>query len=138
MDEVSDLRLEDEDLLREAEGDTKRKKDAVALGQIKQQKEDEIQTERSLHLFSMSLGTHQLERFYLEDWNEVQQEKEEWQLPDEWQRILQMVLSSRDLEINPVGCGLSQILYSSPRGGCSEYTNSVRDIHLRRRRNLRP
>ena len=42
MDEVSNLRLEDEDLLREAEGDTKRKKDAVALGLIKQQKEDEI------------------------------------------------------------------------------------------------
>ena len=41
VDEVSDLRLEDEDLLREAEGDTKRKKDAVALGQIKRQKEDE-------------------------------------------------------------------------------------------------
>ena len=62
--------------------------------------------------------------------------KKEWRLPDEWGRILQMVLSSRDLEINPVGCGLSQILYSSPRGGCSEYTNSIQDIRLRR--NLRP
>ena len=35
VDEVSDLRLEDEDFLREAEGYTKQKKDAVALGRIK-------------------------------------------------------------------------------------------------------
>ena len=83
MDEVFDLRLEDEDFLREAEGYTKWKKDATDLGRIKQQKEDEIRPERSLHPFSVSLGTHNLERFYLEDWNEAQQEKEEWQLPDE-------------------------------------------------------
>ena len=52
-----------------------------------------------------SLGMHNLEKFYLEDLDEVQREKEEWQLPDDWRRIcLQMVLSSRDLEINPVGC----------------------------------
>ena len=41
----------------------------------------------------------------MEDWNEVQQEEEEWQPPDEWQRILQMVFRSGDIEINPVGCG---------------------------------
>ena len=41
----------------------------------------------------------------MEDWNEVQQEEEEWQLPDEWRRILQMVFCCRDIEINPVGCG---------------------------------
>ena len=32
VDEVSDLRLEDKDLLRKAEGYTKRKKDAADLG----------------------------------------------------------------------------------------------------------
>ena len=39
-EEVSDL--EDEDFLLEAEGYTERKKDKVALGWIKRQKEDEI------------------------------------------------------------------------------------------------
>ena len=85
------MRLEDEDLLHEAEGDTQRKKDVVALGRIKGQKEDEIQPERSLHLPSASWRAHDPERFYSEDWNEVQQEGEEWQLPDDWGRILKMV-----------------------------------------------
>ena len=39
VDEVSNLRFQEKGLLCEAEGDTKRKKDAVALGRIKQQKE---------------------------------------------------------------------------------------------------
>ena len=67
VDEVSNLRLEDEDLLGEAEGDTKWKKDAVALGWIKRHKEDEIRPERSLHLPSASQRTHNPERFYLEE-----------------------------------------------------------------------
>ena len=41
----------------------------------------------------------------MEDLNDVQQEEEEWQVPDEWWRILQMVFCSGYLEINPVGCG---------------------------------
>ena len=77
MDEVSNLRLEDEDLLLEAEGYTKGKKDEVALGRIKRQKEDEIRPEKSFHLPSASRRTHNPERFYSEDWNEVQQEEEE-------------------------------------------------------------
>ena len=92
VDKVSDLRLEDEDLLREAEGDTP-------------QKEDEIRPERSLHLPSTSRRTHNPERFDSEDCSEVQQEGEEWQLPDEWRRILKMVFRSRDIEINPMGGG---------------------------------
>ena len=103
MDEVSNLRLEDEDLLLEAEGYTKGKKDEVALGRIKRQKEDEIRPEKSLYLPSSSRRTHNPEGFYSDDWNEVQREEEEWQAPDEWQRILQMVFHSGDLEINPVG-----------------------------------
>ena len=92
VDKVSELRLEDEDFLREAEGDTP-------------QKEDEIRPERSLHLPSTSRRTHNPERFYSEDCNEVQQEGEVWQLADEWRRILEMVLRSRDIEINPMGGG---------------------------------
>ena len=102
--EVSKLGLDNEDFLLEAEGYTKWKKDEVALGRIKRQKENEIRPEKSLHLPSASMRTHNPERFYSDDWNEVKQEEEEWQEPDEWQRILQMVFRRGDLEFNPVGC----------------------------------
>ena len=88
VDNISDLRLEEEDLLHEAEGDTERKKDTVAMGRIKRQKEDEIQLERSLYLPLASRSAHDPERFYSEDWNKVQQEGKEWQLPGDWRRIL--------------------------------------------------
>ena len=65
--------------------------------------EDEIRPEKIFHLPSASRRTHNLERFYSEDWNEVQREEDEWQAPDEWRTILQMVFRSGDLEINPVG-----------------------------------
>ena len=103
MDEVFNLRLEDENFLLKAERYTKWKKDEVALRWIKGQKEDEIRPKKSLHLPSASWSTHNPERLYSEDWNEVQQEEEKWQTPDECQRILLMVFSSGDLEINPVG-----------------------------------
>ena len=102
---VSNLRLGDEDFLLEAEGYTKQKREEVALGRIKQQKEDDIRPKKSLHQPSTSWRTHNPERFYSEDWNEVQQEEDEWQAPDKWRRFLQMVYCSRDLEINPIGCG---------------------------------
>ena len=49
------MRLEDEDFLLEPEGYTKRKKDEVALGRIKRQKDDEIRHEKSLNMPSASI-----------------------------------------------------------------------------------
>ena len=50
------------------------------------------------------LGEFKIQRvFYSEDWNEVQQEEDKWQVTDKWQRILQMVLPGGGLDINPVG-----------------------------------
>ena len=95
--EVSKLRLGDEDFLLEAEGYTKQKREEVALGRIKRQTEDDFQPDKCLHLSSASWRTHNPERFYSEDWNEVQQEEGEWQAPDQWWRIFQMVFCSRDL-----------------------------------------
>ena len=94
----------DEHFLLEAEGYTKQKREEVALGRIKRQKEDDIGPEKSLHLPSASWRTQNPERFYLEDWNEVQQKEDKWQGPDKWRRILQMVFHSGDQKINPVGC----------------------------------
>ena len=58
--------------------------------------------------------------FYSDDWNEVKQEEDEWQAPDKWQRILQMVFSGGGLEINPVGGGsISSPHTQHQGGGCS-------------------
>ena len=103
--EVSNLRMEDDNFLLKAEGHTKQKRDEVALGQRKRQKEDDIRQEKCLHLVAASWRTQNPEGFYSEDWNEVQQEEDEWQAPAKWRRILQIVFRSGNLEINPVGYG---------------------------------
>ena len=39
--------------------------------------------------------------FYSKNWDEFQQEEDEWQTPDKWQRISQMVFLGGCPEINP-------------------------------------
>ena len=112
--------MEDKDVLLEAEGYTKRKRDEITMGRRKQQKEDDIRPEKCLHLSTASQSTQNPEGFYSEDWNEVQQEEDKWQVPDKWQRILQMVFCDRGLEINPVGDGaISSVRTQHQVGGCS-------------------
>ena len=79
------------------------------------------------------------EGFYSEDWDEDKQEEDEWQTPDKFQKISQMVFCNGVLEIHPVGDGV----LSSPRvqhqgGGCSALEEWVRDIYMRRRLKLKP
>ena len=53
-------------------------------------------------------------------WNEVQQEEDQWQAPDKWQRILQIVFLGGGLAINPVGYGsISGSFTQHQGGGCS-------------------
>ena len=44
--------------------------------------------------------------FYSEDWDELQQEDDEWQVPGKWQRISQFVFHGGCLEIHldDAGC----------------------------------
>ena len=100
--EVPDLMMEDKDVLPEAEGSTKRKRDEVTQGQRKLQKQG-IWPEKRGHWPTVSRRTQNPEGFFSKDCNEVQQEQDEWQAPDKWQRIFQMVFCSRGLEINPLG-----------------------------------
>ena len=74
--EVSDLRLGDEKFLLEAEGDPNQKREENVLGQRKRQKEDDIHQWKCVHPPSTSQRTHNPERFYSEDGNEVQQEED--------------------------------------------------------------
>ena len=39
--------------------------------------------------------------FYSENWDEFKHKEDEWQIPDKWQMILQMVFCDGCLEINP-------------------------------------
>ena len=92
--------------IRAVEGGEKINRRLAAVKSLTRvQQEDEIRPERSLHLPSTSRRTHNPERFYSEDCNEVQQEGKVWQLADAWRRILEMVFRSRDIEINPMGGG---------------------------------
>ena len=62
--EVSNLRLEDEDFLLEAEGYTKQKREEVALGRIKQQKEDDIRPKK-VCICPQDLRGHTIQRGYI-------------------------------------------------------------------------
>ena len=109
--------MEDEDVLPEAAGSTKRKQDEVAQGRRKRWKEDDIRPEKGGHSPKVSWRIQNPDGFYSEDWNEVQQEEDKWQAPDKWQRLLQMVFRSRGLEINPVGDGAISSLRTQHQGG---------------------
>ena len=76
LNEVPNLMMEEKDVLLEAEGYTKQKRDKVALWRRKRQKEDDIQPEKPVHLPTASWRTTNPEEFYCEDWNEVQQEED--------------------------------------------------------------
>ena len=85
--EVPDLVMETKDGRMIPEAPTKRKRDEVALGQRKQRREDDTRPEKPEHSPTVSWRTQNPAGFYSEDWNELQQEDDEWQVPDKWQRI---------------------------------------------------
>ena len=60
------------------------------------------------------------EGFYSEKWDELQQEDDEWQLPDKWQWISQMVFRGGCLEIHPYASGCISRSCTQHQGGrCS-------------------
>ena len=72
------------------------------------------------HLPTVSRRTRNPEGLYSEDWNEVQQEEDEGQMPDQWQRISQMAFCGGFLEIFPVEYGsISSFCTQHQGGGCS-------------------
>ena len=82
--EVPDLMMEEEDVLPKVTGSSKRRHGEVSRGQIKWQKEDDIQPQKRGHSPTVSWRIQNPEGFYSEDWNEVQQEEDEWQELDKW------------------------------------------------------
>ena len=73
------------------------------------------------------------EGFYSEDWDEDKQEEDEWQIPDKFQKISQMVFCNGILESHPVGDGvLSSHRVQHQGGGCSTLEERTQDILVRR------
>ena len=83
--------LDDRDILDENMRPEKRRRDEIAQGQRKRRKEDDIRTEKQEHSPTTSRRTQNSEGFFSEDWNEDRQEEDEWQAPDKFQKISQMV-----------------------------------------------
>ena len=80
---------------------TKQKRDEVARGRRKQRSEDDIRPEKREHFPTASWRTQNPTGFYSEDWDKLQQKYIEWQVPEKWQRISQMVFCGGCPEIHP-------------------------------------
>ena len=52
---------------------------------------DDIRPEKQGHSLAVSWRIKNPEEFYSKDWDEDQQEEDDWQVPDKWQKIKQMV-----------------------------------------------
>ena len=118
--EVPDLMMEEEDVRPATKAAVKRKIDKVAQGRRKQRKEDDICPEKNVHLPTVSRRTRNPEGFYSEDCNEALQEEDEWQTPDKWQTIAQMVFHGGCLKIYSVEYGYISSSCTQHQGGeCS-------------------
>ena len=118
--EVPDLMMEAQDGRMIMEVAIKLKRDEVACGRRKRQREDDIRPEKREHSLTVSWRTQNPAGLYLEDWDELQQEEYEWQAPHKWQRISQMVFCGGCLEIHPdeAGC-ISSSCTQHQAGRCS-------------------
>ena len=65
--EVPDLMMEEEDVLPEATGSTKRRRDEISRGRRKRRKEDDIRLEKHGHLPTVYLRIQNPKGFYSEE-----------------------------------------------------------------------
>ena len=69
------------------------------------QREENIRPEKHEHCPTVSKRTRNPAGFYSKEWDKLQQEDHEWQVPDKWKRISQMVFQNRSLEIHHYASG---------------------------------
>ena len=119
--------MEDKEGMMITETDTKPKRDEVAGGRRKRWKEDDICPEKHEHSPMVSRSIQNPAGFYSEDWDEFQQEEDEWQTPDKWQRISQMVFCGRCLETNPDEAGYISSSITQHQGGRCSISMVYRD-----------
>ena len=104
--DVEDLIMVDGEILEENTRPEKRRREEISQGWRKRRKKDNICTEKREHSPSTSKRTRNPEGFYSENWDDDQQEGDEWQVPDKFQRISQMVFHNGVLERHSVVDGV--------------------------------
>ena len=85
------------------EANFQRKREKLAQGKSKLPREDDIRADKREHSPSIQIFTQRPGGLYSEDWGDDQQEEDDWQLPDNWQRIYQIVFLGGVPNLNPVG-----------------------------------
>ena len=118
--EVEDLMMDDGEILVDDIRTGKRSREETFRGRRKRRKEDDIRAEKREHSPSIVKRTRNPEGFYSEYWDDEQQEEDQWQIPDKFQRISQMVFRNGVLERHPVADGvLSSHCVQHQGGRCS-------------------
>ena len=126
---VPDLMMEEGEILPDDTRPDKRKRDEISRGQRKRRKEDDIRTEKREHSPTISRRVQNPEGFYSKDWDKDKQEEDEWQAPDKFQKISQMVFCNGVLGIHLIGDGvLSSHCVQYQGGGCSAKEEHAQDI----------
>ena len=118
--EVEDLVWEGGDIWKDMRPE-KRRRDEISRGWRKRRKEDDIRIEKQEHSPTLSWRLRNPEGFFSEGWDEEKHEEDEWQIPDKFQKISQMVFCNEILENSQVG----DKVFSCHRvqhqgGGCSK------------------
>ena len=98
--------MEEGDILPEYTRPDKRKRDKISRGRRKRSREDNIRTEKQEHSPTVSQRIQNPQGFYSEDWDKDKHVEDEWQAPDKFQKISQMVFCNEVLEILPIGDGV--------------------------------
>ena len=131
--------IEEGDILPEDTRPDKPKRDEISRGRRKQRREDNIGTEKQEHSPRVSRRIQNTEGFYSKDWDEDKQEEDEWQAPEKFQKILQMVFCNGVLEIQPIQDRVLSSPHVQHQGGkCSALEEWVQDIYMKRRLKLKP
>ena len=95
----------------------------------KRRNEDNIRAGKQEHSPTVSQRSQNPEGFYSEDWDEDKQEEDEWQTPDKFQKISQMVFRKGIQESHLVGDGvLSRRCVQHQGGRCSILDECTQDI----------
>ena len=94
--------MEDGEILLNAIRTGTREREETFRGRRKRRKEDNIRAEKQEHSPSIVKRTRNSEVFYSEYWDDEQQEEDQWQIPDKFKRISQIVFRNEALKRHPV------------------------------------
>ena len=118
--EVQDIILDDVDMLPGDLRPEKGKRDEISRGRRKRRNEEDIRADKREHSPTESRRIHHPQGFYAEECSEDQQEEDDWQIPDKFQRISNMVSLNGVQEVPLVNDGvLSSPSVQHQGGRCS-------------------